>query len=181
MVPILLQDGEHGIGLGHEEFKVRFLEICEKHLKEKRAKAFAIVFCDLGQSLTASVLQSRHGFKELNDLSGRELTVFYLHLQAHGEAGESFNAHFLEALGVQGQVPPPCVVCFRVYGNEVDDIDFHEIDERSGDGVLVLEQVKRHLSAYVEEMGKQGDISALPRPKTLLAVFRLLGLGKPLI
>ncbi len=33
MSPILLQDGEHGIGLGYEEFRHRFQEICEQHLE----------------------------------------------------------------------------------------------------------------------------------------------------
>lgn len=174
MAPILLQDGEHGIGLGYDEFKDRFQEICEQHLDEKRAKAFAFVFCDFGRSVTASVLHSERGFNALNDLSGSEMTVFYLHLRAREIATESFNAHFLHVLGVREQVPPPCVVCFRVCDKGVEDVAFRPIDERTGDPVLVLEQIKRHLQSYLKEMGKQGDLSALPRPASLLSVASLL-------
>lgn len=173
MYPILLKDGEHGIGLGYEEFKSRFHEICEQHLDEKRAKAFAVVFCDFGNSVTASVLHGERGFGALNDLSGSEMTVFYLHLQAREIAAKSFNAHFLHVLGVREQVPPPCVVCFRVCDGDVEDVAFRSIDERTGDPVLVLEQIKRHLQDYLKEMGKQGDFSALPRPADLLTVGRL--------
>lgn len=174
MAPILLQDGEHGIGLGYEEFRNRFQEICEQHLNEKRAKAFAFVFCDFADRVTASVLHGERGFNALNDLSGNEMTVFYLHLQAHEIAAKSFNAHFLHVLGLREQVPPPCVVCFRVCDRAVEDVAFHPIDERTGDSVLVLEQIKRHLKSYLKEMGKQGDLSALPRPASLLSVARLL-------
>lgn len=173
MAPILLQDGVHGIGLGYDEFKERFQAICEQHLKEKRAKAFAFVFFDFGRGLTASVLHSGSGFRELNDLSGNEMTIFYLHVNAHEIAGKGFNAHFLKILGVDEQAPPPCVVCFRVCDGEVDDVAFHHIDERTGDAVLVLEQIRRHVKYYLAEIGRQGDLSALPKPKSLLSIARL--------
>lgn len=174
MAPILLQDGEHGIGLGFDDFKVRFREICEQHIREGRAKAFAFVFCDFSAGVTASVLHDGRAFGELNDLSGDKMTVFYLHLHAHDAVGKSFNAHFLHTLGVREQVPPPCVVCFRVQDGEVEDVAFHPIDERTGDPVLVLEQIKRHLKGYLKEMARQGDLSALPGPRHLLSVAKLL-------
>ncbi len=180
MCPIFLQDGEHGIGLPYEEFKQRFEAICEEHLKEKRAKAFSFVFCDFGQGLTASALQGPHGFGILNEVSGNEMTVFYLHVQSYGLA-VPFNRHFLKELGVEDQVKPPCIVCFREYKGAIDDVAFHVIDERSGDPVLVVEQVRRHVTRYLSEMKKQGDASALPGLSDLLTVSRLFrSLGAPL-
>jgi hypothetical protein len=160
MCPIFLQDGEHGIGLGYEDFKQRFQAICEEHLQEKRATAFAFVFCDFEQGVTA-------------EASGDMMTVFYLHLCAREAAAHSFNAHFLQALGVAEQVEPPCIVCFRVQDGAVEDVALHPIDERSGDPVLVLEQMRRQIKNYLSEMKKQGDLSALSVLRNLLPVARL--------
>jgi len=173
MCPIFLQDGEHGIGLGYEDFKQRFQAICEEHLKEKRATAFAFIFCDFEQGVTAATLHGDHGFKVLNEASGDMMTVFYLHLCAREAAAHSFNAHFLQALGVAEQVEPPCIVCFRVQDGTVEDVALHPIDERSGDPVLVLEQMRRQIKNYLSEMKKQGDLSALSVLRNLLPVARL--------
>ncbi len=135
------------------------------------------MFCDLAGGVTSSVLHCEGGFTALNELSGNEMTVFYLHLKAHEIPVKSFNAHFLHVLGLREQVPPPCVVCFRVSDRHVEDVAFHSIDERTGDSVLVLEQIKRHLKSYLKEMGKQGNLSALPRFTSLLSVARLLKLA----
>ena len=47
MIPIFEQVSGHGQGLGHDDFKKRFKEICEEHLREKRARIFAFVFYDM--------------------------------------------------------------------------------------------------------------------------------------
>ena len=96
----------HGQGLGHDDFKKRFKEICEEHLREKRARIFAFVFYDMTHGTVREALKGADGFRRLDETSGKDVSFFYLHDRAVDRFGDSFNRRFMRALSVTRQAKP---------------------------------------------------------------------------
>lgn len=122
MIPIYEQGGGNGIGHGLQSFLGRFDEICAEHLAKGRAKSFAFIFYDFTNQAIRKILRNQGVFAKLDRLSGKEMSVFYLHAGTEA-AVEAFNAHFFSALGIEGQAALPCVVFFRVQNGAVEDVE----------------------------------------------------------
>lgn len=64
-------------GYWYDEFTSRFEKICEEHITNKRAKKIAFIVYNF-HSPTHEILQDIGAFVELDRLSGKEVTIFYL-------------------------------------------------------------------------------------------------------
>jgi len=78
MNPIFTTSNDRGLnGYWYDEFVEQFDNICKEHLATKRAKKFAFIIYDF-HSPTHSVLQNQGVFTDLDRLSGKDITIFYL-------------------------------------------------------------------------------------------------------
>ena len=126
MIPIYETGTGNGIGHTIASFQARFDQICAEHLEQSRAKSFAFIFYDFLNRDIQQILRDQGAFAQLDRLSGRQLSLFYLHA-GRRTAVESFNAHFLSVLGVKGEASLPCVVFFRVRDDEIVDVEVAEL------------------------------------------------------
>jgi hypothetical protein len=159
MAPIYLQ--EQGIGFGYSQFIDYFRKICESHIKEKRATQFAFVFYNMTDRTISNALNSENGFNRINDVSGNEVTIFYLHDSASGKISESFNKKFLKELRINDQANLPCIAFFRIYNENLEDISIHSIDQNTNESFMVIEQICRIIKKEKQNKKKEGNISAL--------------------
>ena len=80
MIPIFEQGHGEGIGHSFNSFLRHFIVICEDHLENGRAKAFAFILYDFhDEHIKNDILKKQGGFAQLDRLSGNDLSVFYLH------------------------------------------------------------------------------------------------------
>ncbi|MEZ5106793.1 MAG: hypothetical protein R2757_19975 [Draconibacterium sp.] len=87
MNPIFTSNNERKLkGYWYDEFVSHFDSICKEHLSTGRAKKFAFIVYDF-HSPTHEVLQNHGVFTELDRLSGKDITVFYL----DGQLGRNRN------------------------------------------------------------------------------------------
>lgn len=127
MIPIYEQGSGNGIGHVLSSFLQRFDEICSDHLAKGRAKSFAFIFYDFNDDALRTILKNQGVFAQLDRLSGKELSVFYLHAGARA-AVEAFNTHFLSVLGIEGQGTLPCVVFFRAQDGLIKDVEIAQLE-----------------------------------------------------
>ena len=95
MHPIQMQEGDRGIGMGYTAFINRFEAICQEHLHEGRARAFAFVFYDMTNGVVRRALSDAQGFRLLHEKTGKDITLFYLHDRAIEAHWGSFNKTFM--------------------------------------------------------------------------------------
>lgn len=162
MYPIQEQGSGQGIGHSLDTFFDRFDSICEEHLAQKRAKAFAFIFYDFADGSLRRILKDKGVFTRLDRLAGTELSIFYLH-QGTADAVESFNSILLTALNLGGKAKPPCVVFFKVNEGGVKDIMVAQLD--STDIIHGFNELYETIGRYVLEESK--DLSATSRYLTL--------------
>ena len=179
MHPIQMQDGNRGIGMGYTGFINSFEAICQEHLHEGRARAFAFVFYDMTNGVVRQALRDAHGFRLLHQKTGKDITLFYLHDRAIEAHWHNFNKTFMEALGIEGQAMPPCMVFFRVHAESIEDVSIYRIDEQTTDPVLVVAELEHYVDDAIKRMNAEGDVSALSALGKLIApVGALAKLGE---
>lgn len=169
MHPIQMQEGPRGIGMGYGHFIDEFAMICQEHLREGRARAFAFVFYDMTNGVVRRALSEAHGFRILHEKTGRDITLFYLHDRAVEAHWRSFNKEFMAALGIQDQAEAPCMVFFRVHGEHIEDVSIYRIDEQTQDPVLVAAELEQYVDDAINRMNAEGDFSALTDLRKVVA------------
>jgi hypothetical protein len=128
MIPIYEQGTGHGIGHCLNSFLARFELLCQEHLREGRARAFAFVFYDFCDEEFRRILRDQGVFTQLDRLSGTNLSLFYLHAGGGRTTVDRFNGKFLERLGVDSDVQLPCVVFFHVKEDKIEDISIAQLE-----------------------------------------------------
>lgn len=156
-------NGARATGLGYSQFVETFDTICQEHVREKRARAFAFIFYDMNHGPVRSALKSARGFEILNTETGKDVTLFYLHAGATELHANTFNLRFMRALGVAEQIALPCIVFFRVIADEIGDISFRCIDDQVDDEHLIIEAMRRDIAEYTTSINSEGDISPLTK------------------
>ena len=151
MIPIYEQGSGNGIGHGLGSFLARFDSICAEHLAAGRARAFAFLFYDFTDHATRLILKNQGVFAKLDRLSGKELSLFYLHAGTR-HAIEAFNMHFLAALGVKDQATLPCVVFFRVHNTQIEDVEVAQLE--SADLIHGFNELYQVIEAYLGRQPK---------------------------
>ena len=127
MIPIFEQGSGRGIGHSVETFLERFQEIAISHMDDRRAKSLAFVFYDYRDTEFKQILQDLGVFAQLDRLSGRNLSVFYLH-SGSDETLRAFNSTLMEALGVAEIAVTPCVVFCKATPEGFKDISVARLD-----------------------------------------------------
>jgi hypothetical protein len=127
MIPIYEQGDGRGIGYNLDSFVARFESICQQHIDENRAKAFAFIFYDFTNRALRKILKDQGAFAKLDRLSGNNLSIFYLHTGTQ-HAVERFNNEFLSRLQLKDQATPPCVVFFKQNGQNFHDFSTAQLD-----------------------------------------------------
>lgn len=176
MIPIFEQVAGKGQGLGHDDFKERFKEICEEHLREKRARIFALVFYDMTHDTVREALRSAEGFRRLDETSGKDVSLFYLHDRAVEKYSNDFNRRFLKALKIKSQAEPPCMVVFKFEDGSFVDGNIFPLDYENKDAVTVANDMVHFLRSVIEDINKEGNLSALAALPA--AAMKLVGLAK---
>lgn len=127
MIPIFEQGSGKGIGHGGDSFLRRFHEIAVEHIESGRAKSLAFIFYDFHDRDFKSILRDQGVFAQLDRLSGRDLSVFYLHSGSDRLLRE-FNATLMGTLGVEEQAQTPCVVFCKTSENGFTDVSVANLD-----------------------------------------------------
>ncbi len=127
MIPIF--ENGHGKGLGYtfKTFSARFESICQEHLADKHAGAFAFIFYDFTNKDLSRILEDKDVFAQLDRLAGTRLSIFYLHAGSRATV-EAFNSKFLSVLGIAEKVSLPCVVFFKIVNDRIEDIAVAQLD-----------------------------------------------------
>ena len=182
MYPIQMQAGSRGIGMGYNEFVTQFEAICQEHLQEERAQAFAFLFYDMANGMVRRALREGNGFRLLHEKTGRDITLFYLHDQAVDAHWRSFNQRFMSTLGIEDQAKPPCMVFFRVHAGNIEDVSIYRIDEKSTDPILIVAELEQYVDDAIKQLKAEGDVSALTDVGKLIApIGSLIKVGEFLL
>lgn len=128
MVPVYEQGNNQGIGHSFDSFIKRFQEICQQHVDLRRAHAFAFIFYDFKNTTIRKILKSQGGFAELDRLSGRNLSVFYLHSN-NEELNKHFNDTFRHVFDIKESIELPFVLFLKFDGqiNNIEDLKIVEL------------------------------------------------------
>lgn len=154
MVPIFEQGKAVGIGHSYESFVTRFKQICEQHLREKRAKAFAFLFYDFTNEAIRKILKDQGGFAQLDRLSGTDLSVFYLHSNSK-ILQQKFNQLFLYAFEVDTNVSMPLVL-FVKFDAQVDEItDLQVVFLEQSNYQYAFQELYETMRLYIERLNSK--------------------------
>lgn len=148
MIPIYEQGSGKGIGHSLDSFQERFDQICRAHVEDGRAKAFAFVFYDFTDRDIRHILKNQGVFAQLDRLSGREISLFYLHADGRN-AIEQFNEHFMPLLDIENQATLPCVVFFRVDREKLNDVEVVQLE--SADQIHGFHELYGVVESYLNE------------------------------
>ncbi|MBE0684610.1 MAG: hypothetical protein IH585_01285 [Anaerolineaceae bacterium] len=121
MVPIFEQGSGRGIGHSADSFLNRFQEIAIEHIESGRAKSLGFIFYDFHDRDFKKILRNQGVFAQLDRLSGRDLSIFYLHFGSD-RLRQKFNSTLMSALGVAEQAHTPCLVFCKTSDNGFTDV-----------------------------------------------------------
>ena len=156
MYPIQEQGNKKGIGHGYDSFLRKFIEICENHLKNGRAKSFAFLLYDFNDKQIRDILKSQGGFARLDRLSGSELSIFYIHSD-NKKLVKAFNRIFVGAFEIENTAKLPGVLFFKMDDGEVDDLQIIELEQR--DKMFAFLELYSTIENYLKNSKK------VPKPK----------------
>jgi hypothetical protein len=147
MIPIFEQGQGNGIGHSFLTFLSRFIEICEEHLENSRAKSFAFILYNFRDDSTKKVLRNQGGFARLDRLSGRDLSVFYIHSD-NKKIINAFNDIFLGAFEIEKKSRLPFVLFFNVTDREVTNVKIVELEQSNI--LFAFEELYSIIENYIE-------------------------------
>lgn len=180
MIPIYEQMEGHGHGHSFETFLKRFREICFEHIKNKRAKAFAILFYDFQNDNFKKLLKQNNVFTELDRLSGKDLSVFYLHSSSKEEKIDEFNTIFQEVFDVKEKLELPFVL-FLKFDPAINEItDLRAVVLEKHDIILSFNELYKTLGDYIGELNKEGntDEKSVSKGINLLQTIKKIGIER---
>lgn len=148
MIPIYEQGSGKGIGHSVESFLVEFQKIAIEHVEAGRAKSIAFVFYDFHNYEFKKILKDQGVFAGLDRLTGKELSVFYVH-SGSDRVLKQFNFTLAAALGVEGQIRIPCVVFCKVTPDGFTDISVANLD--SADLIHGFHELYGVIESYVAD------------------------------
>ncbi len=153
MVPLkIFQDG-HIHELTTEDFSKGIIELCEKHRNENRALAFAFLLYDFKNPQIIKVLEDSDYWNALNAISGKYLSIYYIHTKERNFAEDLQASDGIEKKGMHPisvgveldiivpmlkkylaldtDVKMPSILFFQVEGKLISDYFLIEISEET--------------------------------------------------
>lgn len=168
MVPIFEQGKGHGIGHSFNTFLTRFIEICEEHLQNDRAKAFAFILYNFNDEATKQVLRNQGGFTKLDRLSGNDLSIFYLHSDNRKQL-RAFNDIFLGYFDINKNRALPFVLFFKIADQDVKDIEIVELEQSNI--MFAFDELYRTIEDYVEKLSIDKTDKSI-KPNKFIRLFQ---------
>lgn len=148
MIPIFEQGHQEGIGHGFDSFLRKFIDICETHLKDGRAKSFAFILYDFHDEQIRDILKSQGGFAKLDRLSGSELSVFYIHSD-NKEFVTAFNEIFVGVFEIENTAELPCVLFFKMNDGDVEDLQIIELEQTNK--MFAFQELYSTIQSYLKD------------------------------
>ena len=168
MVPIFEQGQGQGIGHTFDTFLIRFIEICEAHIENDRAMAFAFILYDFHDEATRQVLRNQGGFAKLDRLSGNDLSVFYLHSDSTSLL-RAFNDIFLQIFDIPENRQLPFVLFFRMADKDAKDVEVVELEQSNL--IFAFGELYEVIETYIEKL-KKGNQTKDDKPNKFLRLFK---------
>ena len=203
MIPIFETTPHGGTGYHYEEFRDRFLSICEEHQQDGRALAFAFLLFDSDSPELHKLLADSDYWRALDHLSGRYLSVFTfvgppqfpsqlsppfstggLRLTAgymtavnvDNDPGARLRALLYRYFGTSDQIAFPSVLFFQVEG---DDVSRTALAQLTAEGVEpAFSELRALLREVVDALGKSGKEGHTSRDAAFDAVVARLAKRK---
>lgn len=126
MIPIYEQGTGKGIGHSVSTFLDEFEKIAVEHVEKGRAKSIAFIMYDFNNREFKRILKDEGVFAQLDRLSGKDLSVFYLH-SGNDRVLSNFNSVLLAALGAE-DARKPCVIFCKATPEGLCDVKVSSID-----------------------------------------------------
>jgi len=88
MVPLKLLANGHIHELSNAAFGKSIIDLCRKHKENRRALAFAFIVYDFDSPQMFKILNDMNYWNALNTISGRYLSIYYIHSNESTFAGD---------------------------------------------------------------------------------------------
>lgn len=145
MYPIYIEKVRTGEGITVENFVKTFKEICSTHHKEGRASSFAFIIHDFTNPEITKVLDDKNYFNALDEISGNNLTIFYLHLSDEKNKKVQFlgkerlvkdltkemNDFLVQEFELEREISTPAILFFQIKDKQINDFFFCSVKERT--------------------------------------------------
>ncbi|MFI7837070.1 hypothetical protein [Pseudomonas asiatica] len=155
MIPIYEQGSGSGIGHSVDTFLAEFEKIAIEHVETGRAKCIAFIIYDFDDRDFKRILKNEGVFARLDRLSGKSLSVFYLH-SGSDRVLSNFNSVLLSALGAE-EARKPCVIFCKATPKGLSDIAVSSLD--STDLIHGFHELYGVIESYLQS--QTPDIKAL--------------------
>jgi len=162
MFPIHIRNSGTGEQITIREFSQNFKKICAEHQEAGRASSFALIVHDFKNPQVTKVLSDNEYFNALNEISGNDLTVFYLELTStHSQQfGNNFttemNDFLFNEFDVESKVKTPAILFFQVKNKEIIDYFFCSLKENTIEkSFLELEGLLKKVSSIMETVSPE--------------------------
>ncbi|WP_144214072.1 hypothetical protein [Flavobacterium anhuiense] len=145
-------------GYSYDEFTSQFEKICEDHIDTGRAKKFAFIVYDF-HSPIKKILQDMGAFVELDRLSGKNITIFYLDGQLNKKVNkqnklyENLNQIFL-SITDQNIKKIPFIVFFDFIDGDIENFVCYSVRD---DYKFILHDLTKAISKELLTMNDQSE------------------------
>ena len=100
MVPLKIFEDGHIHEINTDQFSNGIIHLCEKHRQESRALAFAFLIYDFTNPQVIKVLEDQDYWNALNAISGKFLSIYYIHSHEKNFAEDLKKSSFSEMRGL---------------------------------------------------------------------------------
>lgn len=145
-------------GYSYDEFTSQFEKICEDHINTGRAKKFAFIVYDF-HSETQQVLKDIGAFVELDRLSGKNITIFYLDGQLNNKVNKqnklykNLNQTFLSLTG-ESIEKIPFIVFFDFIDGEIENFVCYSVRD---DYKFILHDLGKAISTELNTINDKSE------------------------
>ena len=172
MVPLKIFKDGRVHELNTKDFSSGIIELCEKHREDSRALAFAFIIYDFLNPQIIKVLEDADYWNALDTISGKFLSIYYIHSRERNFAEDLAAANDVERRGmhpinagitidkslqmlkkylsIDNNVKLPSILFFQVEGKLISDYFLIELSEESIEKSFV--ELKDYIVAAVERL-----------------------------
>ncbi|WP_304249059.1 hypothetical protein [Parabacteroides gordonii] len=148
MIPIYENNNKNnGLGYSYDTFIKRFIDICEEHLSNHRAKSFMFIFYDFEDTMH-KLLFDDYCNKVLDRVSSNSLSVFYIHTRDKSVI-DKFNTLFFTALEIKEKHIIPFILFFNI--NKGNIVETKVIELRDTHSIPLFNTLKKSIVNKVNE------------------------------
>jgi hypothetical protein len=170
MVPIYLNGRNEDYSF--QSFHENMIKICNEHINDGRALAFAFILYDFTNESLVKALQNKVNWKALHELSGKYLTVFSIHtkgrqrVRANNPASDNRFTQYMTTISsyespkesenlllkkyFKSDVKFPAILFFQVDKLKVIDSVIFELEAQGEDNIYY--EMKNYIIAAVKAL-----------------------------